>query len=207
MPATVLDSALSTSALGAHASNPPAFPGSVSTPSALLWISGDPTGTLVAPQGTLAVRVDGGLPNTLYLKTSGGVATPDASGWVPMGAVATGRLTGQIAAVPTVVTFTPTVDQSFDIEANVLITASTTFNFTVNVAYTDEGNTPRTHNILFNQPASTTTASIANAAGAVPYAGYVLRIRAKAGTPITVSTSGVFTTVVYNVEASIMPRS
>lgn len=114
------------------------------------------------------------------------------------------RFTAQSAAVSTVCTYTPTADASFLIDANVLITSSTTFNFNVNVTYTDEGNTSRTLTLQFTQTASQNiVVSIANANGAIPYSGLPTHIRAKANTAITVLTTGTFTTVTYNVEATI----
>jgi hypothetical protein len=51
--------------------------------------------------------------------------------------------------------------------------------------------------------AGTILTAIANAAGAVPYEGVPLHIRAKSGTTITIATTGTFTTVTYNVEGLI----
>ncbi len=119
--------------------------------------------------------------------------------------VAVGRSTGQTAAVASVATVTPSADGTFRVSANVRPTTSTTHNFTVTVAYTDEGGTARTLTLNFFTVAGTTTVtnSIANAAGAVPYHGIPVHIRAQSGAAITVATTGTFTTVTYNVEAVI----
>lgn len=77
MPATVLDGAIGTSVLSAPSVQN--IPGQ--RRNAVLIISGDPTGNLVAPQGTIALRIDGGVGTTVYQKTSGGVMTPDNTGW------------------------------------------------------------------------------------------------------------------------------
>ena len=120
-----------------------------------------------------------------------------------------GRSTAQTAAVASVAAYTVgAADGSFAITANVLVTTATNHAFTVTCTYTDEGNTSRTVTLTFGLVAGgVTTTSIANANGAVPYMGVPLRIRAKAGTTITIATTGTFTTVTYNVEASIIQLS
>jgi hypothetical protein len=112
---------------------------------------------------------------------------------------------GATAAVASVATYTVgATDGSFDVVANVLITTATVHSFTVTCAYTDEGNTARTLTLNFSTLAGViSNAAITNAAGAVPYEGVPLRIRCKATTAITIATTGTFTTVTYNVEATI----
>lgn len=118
--------------------------------------------------------------------------------------VAGGRKTGQTAAQSNVFTYTNgTADASFIVSANVNVTTSTTHDFTVTVSYTDETTTARVLTLNFSLLDGTITADVDDANGAVPYSGFSVRIRAKAGTSITVATSGTFTTVVYNVEASL----
>ena len=132
----------------------------------------------------------------------GGITTTGSYG-VPL-IVASGRFAAQIAAKASLVTYTPAADASFEISANVLVTTATTHSFTFTCTYTDEGNTARTATLPFLLVAgSTITNTIANAAGAVPYQGLPMRIRAKASTAITCQTTGTFTTVVYNAEAVI----
>ena len=115
-----------------------------------------------------------------------------------------GRFTAQTAAVASVASYTVGAsDASFLISANVLITTSTAHNFTMTCAYTDEGNTARTLTLTFSSLAGTLLTAITNAAGAVPYEGLPLHIRAKAATAITIATTGTFTTVTYNVEGLI----
>ena len=114
------------------------------------------------------------------------------------------RATAQTGANASVVTYTlPATDGSFVVSANVLVTASTTHSFSVNVAYTDEGNTARTQAMTFSNTAGGITATIANASGAIAYCGLPVHIRAKASTTVTVTTSGTFTSVTYNVEGQI----
>jgi hypothetical protein len=116
------------------------------------------------------------------------------------------RTVGATAAVASVAAFTvgPN-DASFEVVANVLVTTATTHAFTVTCTYTDEGNTSRTLTLCFTLVAGgTLVTSVANANGAVPYMGVPQRIRCKAGTTITIATTGTFTTVTYNVEATIV---
>lgn len=115
-----------------------------------------------------------------------------------------GRSTAQTAAVASVATYTvPAADGSYVVHANVLVTTSTTHNFTVTCAYTDEGNTARTATLNFQVVGGTIATAIANAGGAVPYMGIPIHIRCKASTAITIATTGTFTTVTYNVEGYI----
>lgn len=115
-----------------------------------------------------------------------------------------GRSTAQTAAVASVAAYTVgAADGTFEISANVLVTAATLHNFTVTCAYTDEGNTARTLTLPFSSLAGTIATAIANAGGAVPYEGVPLHIRAKASTAITIATTGTFTTTTYNVEGMI----
>lgn len=119
-----------------------------------------------------------------------------------------GRATGQTAANATVSQVTVgAADASYEISANVLCTVATTYSFAVQCTYTDESNTARTVNLSFFSGASgTSTGALVSAAnGAGPYMGRPMRIRAKAGTTITILTqaAGTYTTVTYNVEGSI----
>lgn len=120
---------------------------------------------------------------------------------------ATGRAVAQAAAVASVCAFTVgSVDATFEVVANVLVTTSTTHTFTVQCTYTDEGNTARTITLPFRLVGDTTalTSSIA-ASAAVPYHGVTVTIRAKAATAITISTqaAGTYTTVVFNISGMI----
>jgi hypothetical protein len=124
-------------------------------------------------------------------------------------AVATGRATAQTAAVASVCAYTVGAnDASFDVCMNVLVTTATTHTFTGQCTYTDEGGSARTITMPFRLVGSTTAmvTSITNANGTVPYIGSPVRIRAQAATAITLLTqaAGTYTTVVFNVEGSIV---
>ncbi len=116
----------------------------------------------------------------------------------------TGRSTAQTAAVATVVTTTlAAADGSVLVSANVNVTTSTLHSFSVQVDYTDETNTAQTLTLSFSQLSAAIVSVITNATGAGPYEGLVAQIRCKASTAITVKTTGTFTTVTYNVEATL----
>jgi len=115
------------------------------------------------------------------------------------------RATAQTSANTNVLTYTTgAADGTFQISANVLVTASSTHSFTVTVDYTDEGNTARTVTLTFSQLAGTFITAITNVTGAAPYEGVPLTIRTKGESNIVFKTAGTFTTVTYNVDANIM---
>ena len=118
---------------------------------------------------------------------------------------ASGRSVGAIAAVSSVAAFTVGAsDGTFEVSANINVTTATTHSFTATCAYKDETNTSRTLTLPFVLVAgSAIVNTVANANGTVPYQGIPIHIRAKAGTSITVATTGTFTNVAYNVEAII----
>lgn len=119
--------------------------------------------------------------------------------------VAQARSTGNTGQNTSVATFTPTADGSFIVSANVLITASSNFSFTVQCTYTDEGNTARTLTMTFSLLAGGATGTtLTNVGGTAPYHGVPVQIRAKANTAITIKTSATtFTSVTYNIEGMI----
>lgn len=155
--------------------------------------------TLNAPNLTLGVNASGVLhktaTNTWQFYSQG---LPALVGY--------GRFTAQAAAKASVATFTVgAADSSFTVWANVLITTSTTYTFTVTCAYTDEGNTSRTLTLNFSNVGGTLATSIANAGGAVPYEGLAMNIRCKTATSITIASAagGTYTAVAYNIEGFI----
>ena len=137
---------------------------------------------------------------------SGGLTTVGTYG-VP-NIVAQARATAQTAVNASVATYTVgAADGTFEVSANCLVTTSTTHSFSLDVTYTDEGNTARTLILPVAQLAGAfvTGGLITNATGAGPYESTVLHIRAKAATAITIRTSagGTYTTVTYNVDGTI----
>lgn len=118
---------------------------------------------------------------------------------------ASGRKTAQTAASGTVCTFTPAADGTFQIGANVLVTAATLASFTVTCTYTSEDGTAQTLTLTFSQVSGTLLTTITNATGTGAYEGVPLRIRAQGATAITIQTAagGTYTTVTYNISASI----
>ena len=115
------------------------------------------------------------------------------------------RADAQTAAVTSVAAYTlGASDGTFLVSANVLVTTSTAYTFTVTVAYTDESNTARTLTLTFSQLNGTLLTSITNVTGPGPYEGLPMHIRCKASTAITIATTGTFTTITYNVEGLIL---
>lgn len=177
----------------------------VNSPTAFLHLKAGTATASTAPlkfnSGTLLTAPEAGatefLTDGLYFTRTTGAIREN----IPL--VQTGRATAQTAANTSVVTYTPTVDSSYLISANVLVTTATIHSFTATVDYTDEGNTARTVTLQFSTLAGAFVTAMTNAQGAVPYEGVPLHIRAKANTAITIKTAGTFTTVTYNVEGSI----
>lgn len=118
-----------------------------------------------------------------------------------------GRVTAQTDRSAVITSFTVGgSDGSFEVSGNVLVTASVTHSFSLDVSYTDEGNTARVLILPMAQLAGAFTSGglITNVTGATPYESPLLHIRCKAGTAISIRPSaGTFTSVTYNAEAII----
>lgn len=99
----------------------------------------------------------------------------------------------------------PAADSSYEVSANVLVTATTAAAMTVTCTYTDEGNTSRTATLSFeNVAGGAPITTITNIIGTVPYMGVPLHIRCKASTTITFATVGTVTGIVYNIEGTVV---
>lgn len=144
-------------------------------------------------------------PRSLFLSSNAtiGGTVPSYNGRATAGnglspTVQTGRVVGQTAGATVIAAFSAgAVDSSFEISANVLVTAAAV-GLQVQVAYTDEGNNARTMVLPFSDNAGASTVTL-TATG--PYSGMATRIRCKASTNITVST--VITSGTYNAEADV----
>jgi hypothetical protein len=122
----------------------------------------------------------------------------DGSLGLPPGVAGQGRFAGVVAAAQTVFAFqVPGIDTSYELEANLNITTLGSGNINVQVVYTDETGAVRTAFQVFQLVNGSTQTALATAAA---FMGYVTRIRAKAGTTVTMSTTGTFTGCTYNVE-------
>lgn len=154
--------------------------------------------TLVA--GTLSVTSTVAL--TAKVSTYNNIIT---AGWGVATIQAYARQDNATGAVTSLTTYSPSAaDGTFAVSANVLVTTSTTHNFSVQVTYTDESSTARTLTLPVAQLAGTFVTAITNVTGAGPYEGIPLHIRVKAATTITIKTAGTFTTVNYNVDGFIV---
>jgi len=110
---------------------------------------------------------------------------------------------GQTGAVASVAAYTVgAADGSFLVSGNVLPTTIGSGSFTMTVAYTDESGGARTLTITFWLSAGGSTSSTVNTGA--PYHGFPYHIRCKAGTSITIATTGTFTGCTYDVNALIM---
>lgn len=120
-------------------------------------------------------------------------------------AVGYNRLTGQIAAVPNILTVAVgPVDAVFEALVYLFATVATTYSFDVTLAFTDQGGTVRTIKLQFESVANTISNSVALANGNGPlYMGIPFMFRAKAGTNMVIAVAGTFTTVTFDVEALI----
>lgn len=130
-------------------------------------------------------------------------AAVPTTGWGVPAIYASDRKTAQVAAASLAAYTVGAADGSFEVSANINVTASTAFSFGATVSYTDETNTPRTAALPFVNLAGTVLTTITNVLGAGPYEGVPLHLRCKAATAITIATVGTFTTVTYNVDECI----
>lgn len=130
-----------------------------------------------------------------------GVAT---SGWGVPAIQASGRATAQSAANASISTYTVgAADGSFEVSANMNVTAATVLSTTLQVSYTDESNTARSMIFPVQQLGGSFIAGgLITATGA--WESATMHIRCKASTAITVLTAaGTFNTVTYTAEGLI----
>lgn len=119
--------------------------------------------------------------------------------------IVTGRVTGQTAAVASIATLTVGgADATYMVSGNILVTTSSAESFSLQVDFTDEGNTARTATIpLLRISTGAFLTATLSALGAVPYPSTDIHIRCKASTAITIKTSGTFTGCVYSAQGKI----
>lgn len=111
--------------------------------------------------------------------------------------VASGRATAQVAANASVMAYTVgAADGTFEVSGDITMTSFAAGSFQLVCSYTDESNTARVINIPFWRG----NAYVISATAADVWLGSPFTIRAKAGTTVTLATSGTFTTVTYNVD-------
>lgn len=127
------------------------------------------------------------------------------AGGVPI-IVGNARMTGLTTAQALATYTVGASDTTFQVSANVNITAVTIASFQVTCTYTDETNTSRTLVLNFSQISGTLVQTLTAALGAGAYEGVPLQIRAKAGTTIIIASAagGTYTSISYNLEERIM---
>lgn len=190
--------------------------------SGLTFGAANTTTAITGAAGNMTITAGTGASRTLTLQTTtaGGTATNAlvigaaqtvtsyanvATAGAGLVAVrAAGRVTAQSAANASISTFTVgAADGSFEVSANMNVTASTALATTLTCTYTDESNTARTMIFPVAQLAGTfITAGAITGTGA--WETPTLHIRCKAATAITILTSaGTFTGVTYTAEGII----
>lgn len=177
--------------------------GNISSPTAILNLGGGTatagTASLKFGQSTLLTTPEDGAmeyaPGSLFFSKS------TTRYLIPL--AFSGRVTAQTAAATIATLTVGATDQSFEVSANILITAATVNNFTCTCSYTDEGNTSRVLTLNFSQLTGAFITAMTNVTGAAPYEGVPVHIRCKASTTITIATTGTFTTVTYNASGNI----
>lgn len=118
---------------------------------------------------------------------------------------ADGFFSAQVAAKAIVAQFTlSAADGVVVVASTVNVTASTLHSFSVQVDYTDETNTAQTETLTYTQLNAASVSVITNGTGTGPYNGVALTLRCKASTSVTVKTTGTFTSLVYNVGATLI---
>lgn len=120
--------------------------------------------------------------------------------------VGNARMTGLTAAQALATYTVGATDTTFQVSANVNMTAVTIASFQVTCTYTDETTTSRTLVLNFSQISGTLVQTLTAALGVGAYEGVPLHIRAKAGTTIIIASTagGTYTSVTYNFEERIM---
>jgi len=112
------------------------------------------------------------------------------------------RLVGRTAAatISTAAYVASTGDTSYEVSANVLVTTYSSGTFTVTCSYTDDSGTSRTLTLNFSNSAGTIGTAIA---AADAFTGLFQHIRCKGGTTVTIASTGTFTSLTYNIGASL----
>lgn len=110
-----------------------------------------------------------------------------------------GRVTAQTGAANIATLTVGAADATYSVRGNINCTAFTSGNFSISVTYTDETNTSRT----FPMFGHFTSGWASAVSGTGAFECSTLTLRAKAGTTITIATTGTFTNLTYNAEAAI----
>jgi hypothetical protein len=117
---------------------------------------------------------------------------------------AAAHFVGLTAAVPSLTSYTPLVDTTLNVMVSILITTSSAEAFTIFVSYTDTGGTARVATLPLRLLTGVNVLAVAFANGAIPYAGVTQQFRARAGTLVTLGTTGTFTGATYDCSAVIL---
>lgn len=170
------------------------------------FILNDSTQSYTFSKGAISINTvaytfpsSGGAANTTLINNGSGALSWQSTPIIQQ----KNRATAQTAVASLTAVTVGASDGSYRVSANVNVTSSTAFSFSVTCTYTDETNTSRVLTLNFSQLTGAFVTTLTNVLGAGVYEGVPLHIRCKAGTTITIASVGTFTTVTYNIEECI----
>lgn len=136
---------------------------------------------------------DGVAPVKIY-------ADPTTHRMLVQNAITSGRVTAQTGAASSIVTVTAgATDESYLVWGNINCTVFSSGTFSLQCNYTNESNVAQTP--LFEGHFTSGYGTTVTGTGS--FEGQPLALRVKAGTTITILTSGTFTSLTYNAEGFI----
>jgi hypothetical protein len=126
-------------------------------------------------------------------------------GWGVPAIYGSGRITAATASTATVASYTVGAsDGTFLVSANINVTTTGTFSLQAKCSYTDETGASRSQNLPVIKADGTIVSTGSITTSVEAWTGMPVRIRAQAGTTITIFTSAARTSGVWNVEGDII---
>ena len=126
-------------------------------------------------------------------------------GWGTPVIYGSGRVSAATASTANIASYTVgSSDGTFFVSANVNVTTTGTFSLITNCAYTDETGTSRTLALPLMNPSGTIVSSGSITTSVQPWVGLPVRIRAQAGSTITISATASRVSGVWNAEGDII---
>lgn len=149
-------------------------------------------------------RFQGVGTNCLYTDNAGVVFGTGAACSSGTGVLSTGSSAGNTAAHANVINYSVGItDVELWVSANVLVNSGATYNFNVVAVCADEAGASRTYPLLFTLLGTAFSSTISNGIGTGPYAAAPIEIRCQGGSTLTISSTGTFTAVNYNIRADV----
>jgi len=120
--------------------------------------------------------------------------------------VAYERRVGQIAALTGLASYSvpAAADVTLLATFEIMVTVSGTHSFQTNLIFTDTGGTGRTIQLDSAGVNAQYDVQVGQAQGAVPYCGRLYSVRCKAGTTVSFTTTGTFTSVTYEMSGTFL---